>query len=93
MTCIRIPEIVVGERHRREMEASGHAPAQLRALIRATNHVDPRCSICPGHFVGDVDAVIEFARVGDVELPGFHPDDLICAHCWYGLWDERGGIA
>jgi hypothetical protein len=70
------------------------APALARrAQIRAHNHVNPRCSICPGHFVGDIAEVIAFARVGDIELPGLHTDDLVCALCWYQRWGERGGTA
>jgi hypothetical protein len=70
------------------------APALARrAQIRATNHIDPRCSICGGAFVGDIAAVIEFARIGDIDLAGFDPDDLVCAVDWYAIWGERGGHA
>jgi hypothetical protein len=58
-----------------------NAPRASRARIRATNHIDPRCAICPGHFVGDID------------LPGFDPDDLVCALCWYELSEETWGNA
>ena len=77
----------------RVVRVQEEAARKWRARIRARNHIDPRCADCGGAFVGDVDAVIEFARVGDVGLRGFHPSDLVCAHCWYQLWGDRGGTA
>jgi hypothetical protein len=64
--------------------------AQTRARIRAQNHISPRCSICLGCFVGDIAQVIEFARVGDVDMPGFDSGDLICGLCWFARWDDEG---
>ena len=75
------------------MEAREEWEAQTRARIRAQNHISPRCAICPGHFVGNIAEVIEFARVGDIDMPGFHPDDLVCALCWYELSEETWGTA
>jgi hypothetical protein len=76
-----------------EMEARDAPAVARRARIRAQNHISPRCSICPGRFVGDIADVIEFARVGDIDMPGFDPDDLICGMCWYELSDELWGTA
>jgi hypothetical protein len=73
-----------------EMEAR---EAQTRARTRATNGTNPRCAICGGRFIGDVDEVIEFARAGAAAPPGFLADDLICAVDWYEIWGERGGHA
>ena len=64
-----------------------------RARIRALNPISPRCANCGGTFVGDVDAVIAFARLDDIDLPGFDPADLICGHCWFEIWGDRGGTA
>ena len=75
------------------METREQWEAQTRARVRAQNPVSPRCSICQGRFVGDIAQVIAFARVGDIELPGFDPDDLICGMCWFARWGERGGSA
>ena len=75
------------------LTASRPAALARRAQIRATNVLIPRCSICVGEFVGDIAQVIEFARVGDIEMPDFHPGDLICGACWFELWGERGGTA
>ena len=50
----------------------------------------PRCAICAGEFVGDIPEVIEFARVGDIDMPGFDPADLVCAMCWFEAWGDEG---
>jgi hypothetical protein len=76
-----------------EMEARDARETQMRAQIRATNHVDPRCSICRGRFIGDIAEVIEFARLDDLDLPGFDKDDLVCAMCWCVLGEETWGTA
>ena len=80
-----------------DMKAARTRRLQIRALIRANNYRQPRCSGCGADMLlykqQDVLTPEQFETEGSQFLTSldYRPGDMICFECWFAITaDEQG---